>query len=119
MTFKGPQVVVSSGDMSDDITSLVTITQQLVMASYSIVWTGSSPIGTISIEASNDYSENADGTVRNSGTWFTLPLSASTDVSGNSDKGFIDIDAHAGFALRLKYTSTSGTGAMQVIMFGK
>ncbi len=119
MTFKGPQIVLASGDMSGDLTSMVTIIDQLVMASYAITWSGSSPVGTISVEVSNDYSINQDGTERNPGVWNALPLSAPTDVSGSSGHGFIDIDAQAGYALRLVYTSTSGTGTLQVVLMGK
>lgn len=119
MVFKGPQPVITNGDMSGDLVSMVSIIDQLVMVSYSIVWTGASPAGNISVEVSDDYSQNTDGSVRNAGTWNTLPLSAPTPVSGNSDHGFIDIDAHAGYAIRLAYTSTSGTGIMNVIVMGK
>ncbi len=119
MTFKGPQKVITNGDMSGNLTSMVTIIDQLVMLSYSIVWTGSSPVGSISVEVSNDYSENVDGSVRNSGNWTALPLSGSAPVSGNSDAGFVDIDAQAGYALRLVYTSGSGTGTLNVYAMGK
>lgn len=98
---------------------MVTIIDQLVMVSYAILWTGASPVGNISVEVSNDYSINGQGEVKNPGTWDAIPLSAPTPVSGNNDSGFIDIDAHAGFALRLVYTRTSGTGTMQVVVMGK
>ncbi len=119
MVFKGPQQVITAGDMSGDIVSLVTVIDQLVMVSYSITWAGSSPVGTISVQVSNDYSENPAGGLRNPGAWVTLPLSAPTPVSGNSDAGFIDIDAQAGYALRLLYTATSGTGQLNVVVMGK
>lgn len=119
MTFKGPQQVITSGDMSGDITSKVTVIDQLVMLSYLVSWTGASPVGSISVEVSNNYSENGQGEVRNPGTWVMLPLSGLTPVSGNSDAGFIDIDANAGYALRLKYTRASGTGTLNVFAMGK
>lgn len=119
MTFKGPQSVITNGDMSGNLTSEVSVIQQLVMASYSLKWSGTSPVGSISVQVSNDYSENVDGSVRNPGTWIDLPLSGLTPVSGNSDAGFIDIDANAGYALRLVYTRASGVGILNVIMLGK
>lgn len=119
MTFKGPQQVITNGNMSGNLTSLVTIMDQLLMISYSIVWTGSTPVGTVSIQVSDDYSINPDGTTRNTGTWNTLPLSASTDISGNSGNGFIDVAANAGYAIRLVYTRTSGTGTLNVLIMGK
>lgn len=114
-----PYPVIQDGDMSGDLISLPTIIQKLSEISYSVSWNGVSPIGSVSVQVSNDYSLNADGSVRNSGTWNTLPLSAATDVSGNSGNGFIDIDVSAAYAIRLIYTATSGTGTMNVLVAGK
>lgn len=119
MVFKGPQYVITNGDMSGNLISSVSIIDQLVMISYSIVWTGVSPIGDISVQVSDDYTQNPDGSVRVPGTWNTLPLSAPTPVAGNSDHGFIDIDCHAGNAIRLIYTRASGTGTMNVVVMCK
>lgn len=105
--------------MSSSITSKVTIVQKLSLISYSVSWVGSTPVGTMSVEVSNDYVENADGSVKTAGTWNALPLDASTAVSGNTDNGFIDIDLQAGYAMRLKYTRTSGTGTMQAVISSK
>lgn len=105
--------------MSGNLTSKVTILQMLSLASYSITWSGSTPIGTVAVQVSNDYSENPDGSVRNAGNWSDLPLSAATAVAGASGTGFIDIDTIAGYALRLQYRRVSGTGTMQVVVSGK
>ena len=113
----GPHAV--SGDLSANITSLPTIIDNLSMASYSLSWVGSSPSGAVNVQVSNDYSENADGTVRNAGTWNNLPLSISPFVSGNTGNGFIDIDAQAGYALRLTFTYISGTGVLSALVTGK
>lgn len=114
-----PYPVIADGDMSGNLTSQVTIIQKLSLVSYSVSWLGTSPVGVVTVEVSNDYTQNADGSVRNPGTWSALPLSAAGTVSGNADGGFIDIDAQAGYALRLVYTRTSGTGTMQAIVAGK
>lgn len=114
-----PYPVIVNGSMAGSITSAVTIIQKLSLVSYSIEWTGTSPVGEMSVEVSNDYSQNADGTVKDAGTWNALPLSAATSVSGNSDNGFIDIDGSAGYALRLVYTRTSGTGTMNAVVSAK
>lgn len=114
-----PFPVITNGDMSGNITSAITITQKLSMISYSVSWVGTAPVGAMTVEVSNDYSVNADGSVKNPGTWNALPLSAVCTVTGNVDNGFIDIDATAGFALRLVYTRTSGTGSMQATVAAK
>lgn len=89
------------------------------MLSYSVKYTGAAVVGTISVQVSNDYSQNQDGSVKNAGTWNDLPLSTTISISGSSGNGFIDIDAQAGYALRLVYNRTSGTGAMEAVATGK
>lgn len=89
------------------------------MISYDISWTGSTPVGVMSVEVSNTYSQNGDGTVRNAGNWTTLTLSATPTVSGNTGNGGIDVDATGFYAIRLKYTRTSGTGTMNATINAK
>lgn len=105
--------------MAGNLTSEVTIIQKLSMLSYDISWSGTAPVGVITIQVSNSYSQNGDGTVRNAGSWTTLSLSSPTNVSGATGNGFIDVDATAAYAMRLVYTRTSGTGTMNVIVSGK
>lgn len=119
MVFKGPQLVITNGDMSTSLVSEVAILPQLVLVSYAINWTGSSLDGNFTVEVSNDYSENVDGSVRNPGTWTELPLSDDTSITIDTDSGFIDIDVTAAYAIRLKYNRTAGTGTLQVTMMGK
>ena len=113
----GPDAV--SGDMSANIISDVTIIQNLSMIGYDISWSGTAPVGVMSVQVSNTYSQNADGTVKNPGDWATLALSAPTNVSGNTGNGFIDVDATGAFAIRLVYTRTSGVGTMQAVISAK
>lgn len=114
-----PYPVITNGSMATSLTSSVTIIQKLSLVSYGISWSASTPVGVIGVQVSNDYSLNPDGTVHNAGTWNDLPLSSTPSVSGNTGVGFIDIDAQAGYALRLVYTRTSGTGTMQATVAGK
>ena len=114
-----PFPVISNGNMSGSLISDVTILQHLSMLSYDISWSGSSPVGVISVQVSNSYALNPDGSVKNAGSWTTLTLSSPTNVSGNTGNGFIDIDATAGYACRLVYTRTSGSGSLNVIVNGK
>lgn len=114
-----PYPVILDGDMSGSLTSKITIIQKLSLVSYEITWAGSTPVGTISVEVSNDYTQNDDGSVRNAGSWSALPLSADTSVSGNTGTGFIDVYACGAYAMRLVYTRVSGTGTMQAIVSAK
>lgn len=114
-----PMPVIVDGSMSGNITSLVTIISNMSMMSYSYTWVGTTPIGVITVEVSDDYAQNSDGTVKNAGTWTALPLSALTNVSGNTGAGFIDIDMLGAQAIRTVYTFTSGTGILNAIFKGK
>lgn len=109
-----------SGSMAASITSAPTIIQNLSMVSYDISWaSGSTPVGVMSVQVSNTYSQNADGTVRYAGSWTTVTLSNAPAVSGNSGNGAIDIDASGFYAIRLVYTRTSGSGTMTAVINGK
>lgn len=114
-----PYPVIVNGDMSGNLISKVTIVQKLSLVSYSCSWTGTAPVGAVEVQVSNDYSQNSDGTVKNPGTWNTLPLSAPTGVTGNSGNGFIDLDANAGYAMRLIYLAGSGTGVLNTVITAK
>jgi len=114
-----PFQVITNGDMSGNIISAVTVIDNISMVSYDISWAGSSPVGTMSIQVSNTYTQNANGTVRNPGNWTTLTLSAPTPVSGNSGNGGIDVDATAFNAIRLVYNHVSGTGSLQAVISAK
>lgn len=120
-----PTSVITAGSMAGDLTSLVTILQSVSGVSYEVSWTGSTPIGTVSVQLSNDYSVNPDGTVNNAGTWTTIYLnvngtpSQTIAITGNTGSGFIDIERTNAYAIRLIYTRTSGTGSLTATICGK
>lgn len=120
-----PHAVIVNGDMSGDITSQVTVIQTLSMMSYSLSWVGTSPVGTAEVQVSNDYALGATGAVVNAGTWNTINLQyqgnavSTIPITGNVDHAFIDIDELGAFAVRLKFTHTSGTGTLQVVFNAK
>lgn len=113
-----PQIVINAGNMSGDLVSLPTILNQMDGAGYYVDWTGSSPVGTVSVEASGNYSLNPDGSVANAGTWNALILnvggnpSSTISISGNTGSEFIDVTVTKAWALRLIYTAGSGTGSL-------
>lgn len=131
--YLAPQVVIPSpqgsptngASMAASITSAPTILQQKSMCNYSASWSGTSPVGTLSVQASNDYSQDVTGKVSNAGTWNTLTLELngqpvqSIPVTGNTGSAMIDLDSIAAYAVRLIYTSTSGTGTMQALIVCK
>lgn len=111
--------------MSGDLVSDPTILQSLSCGSYAVSWVGTSPVGTLSLQVSDDYKLNPDGSVENAGTWNTAPLSSggstvsTIPVSGNTGNGFIDILGTGAYAIRLIYTAGSGTGSLTVTVNGK
>lgn len=116
-----------SGDMSASITSIVSVLPQVTVGSYSYSWTGTSPVGTIAVEVSNDYRPGGiNGVAANAGTWTALYFNVngsstptnSMSVSGNSGTGFLEWNTGA-YAIRTKYTRTSGTGTLTAIINGK
>ena len=121
-----PYSVITVGNMaSASITSSVTIIQSLSMLSYAYSWSGTSPVGTIKVQVSNDYSVDPAGAVKNSGTWNDMTFTSagssvsSLAVSGNTGNGFIDMSNLSGYALRTVYTKTSGTGTLQCVLNAK
>jgi hypothetical protein len=120
-----PMVVLNAGSMAGNLTTLPTIIQKLSMISYAFVWSGTAPVGTVSVQVSNDYSVYPTGQVNNPGTWNTIVLnvggtpSSTIPVTGATGNGFIDIDQMAAYAIRAIYTATSGTGSLTVILNSK
>lgn len=114
----------NTGSMAANITSAPTLLQSLTKVSYSVSWTGTSPVGTLSVQASNDCLVNSEGGV-SGGTWNTLPLDlagvavTTIPVTGNTGNGMIDIDSLSAYAIRLVYTAGSGTGTLTATVVGK
>lgn len=128
-----PQIVIpnakaspaNTGSMTTSITSAPILMQSLIGMGFSYSWTGVSPVGTLSVEVSNDYSLDPKGAVLNAGTWTTLILNlngvpvSSIPVAGNSGNAFIDVRETQAYAIRTVYTAASGTGTLQAIANGK
>lgn len=120
-----PQASPPSGSMASNVTSETVIAQLLPVLSFGFSWTGPGAVGAISMQGSNDYSENADGSVNNPGTWSTLTVNyqgsptSSIAISGASGNGIIDLGMTGIYALRLVYTRTSGSGTLTSICCGK
>lgn len=114
--------LISAGDMSADITGPATIIQRLPGISYDLAWTGT-PTGTFLIQVSNTYAQNADGSVANAGNWSDLPSSAFVGTipapAGSSGTGFIDVMGTEAYAVRIKYTYSSGSGSLTVYACAK
>ena len=100
--------------MDSDFTSPPTIIQRLPGISYQILWTGN-PVGSFDVEVSNTYKQGPDGVALVDGTWETLPSAALIGTlpapMGTDGSGIIDVVGTEVYAIRVKYTYTSGTGS--------
>lgn len=120
-----PFQVITNGSMAGNLTSKPTIIQNTSMPSYGLSWTSSSIDGAVSVQVSNDYSQNAGGGTLNAGTWNTIPLQyngatvTSIPITVDNSNGFIDVPIIGAYSIRLVYTSTSGTGSLTVTLSGK
>lgn len=120
-----PQPVIVNGNMGGNLTSMVSVLQSLTVGSYSYSWAGTSPVGTVSVQVSNDYSKYPDGTVNNPGTWVTIFFTLngattvnSAPVTGNTGEGLIEWSTGA-YAIRTIYTAGSGSGSLQSVYNAK
>jgi hypothetical protein len=115
-----PFQVITNGSMSSSIISDVTIIDNISVISYDISWSGTSPVGTMSVQVSNTYRENSNSTaVAIAGDWTSLPLSSTPSIASNSGNGAIDIDVTGFNAIRLVYNFISGTGTMNAWLSAK
>lgn len=121
-----PVFGINGSSMATSQISQVFILSNLTGISYGISWTnGSSPVGNILVEVSNDYALNGQGQVVNAGTWNVLPFLVSGSyvtsipISGSSGNGFLDAGEIHAYAVRLVYQATSGTGTIFANFVGK
>lgn len=132
--FAGPIVVIPSpqgspangNSMAGNIISSPQILNELAGCSFSFSWTGTSPVGTIKLQGSNDYGvPMVNGKISNPGTWNDLTVNyggspvTEIAITGNSGNGIIDVTITAIYAVRAVYTATSGTGNLIATLFCK
>lgn len=124
-THLAPYTVFNAVNMTTSHTG-ATILKSLSVVSYDVSWVGTSPVGAITVQLSNSYKLNSDGSVQVAGSWNNIPLQdqtgaivASIPVSGNTGSAFIDVRVTGGEAIRIVYTPASGTGALTVVVSGK
>lgn len=101
-----PYLVVNAQQMSNNVTSDATNTQQLYAFSYQMEWTGA-PTGTFTLQGSLDHSVYPNGAVQNAGTWNTLPATVTGSAGGSAGSGIYDGIATGIPWIRVIYTSTA------------
>ena len=105
--------MIDSADMSGNITSSTTDVINLDKASIYISWSGTSPVGTIVVEATNS------DPVDSQSVWREVNMGATISVSGNSGSHDLIFTELPFRAIRLVYTATSGSGDLDATISAK
>jgi hypothetical protein len=110
--------LITSGDMSADVTSSVTNIQYLDNIGIQLNFTGT-PIGVFRVQVSADYDQTAEGQVLNAGNWINMALTPTPTASGSADQIYIDILPTSAPWIRVFYDSTSGAGTLNGFITAK
>lgn len=119
---------ITNGNMaSASVTSSVSNIQFVDDVGYQFNFTGS-PVGTIAIQVSADYSQDELGNVTNAGNWIPLTLTYwngsvfTTSTSIPTSVGspvYLDLALLSASWIRSVYTKTSGTGTINAFITAK
>lgn len=103
-----PTKIIDAGDLSANITSSEINVENLDKGSIHLDWTGSTPVGVITVEARNQNTQ--DNTDTN--PWITLDLGTPINISGNTGNHQLIFNELPFTKLRLKFAFGSGTGTL-------
>lgn len=113
-----PFPVVVDGDMSGQITSLITDCRYIDNIAYQVKWSGSSPSGEYFIDTTLD---EVTGPLANP-TWTPLDFGLQMLVAGNSGDDIVNVNQLPFAFIRFRYEPalvSPGTGMMQVKIAAK
>lgn len=105
--FAGSPDQVDHTDMSVSQTSYVTSIKNQDKASIIVNWSGTAPVGVLTVEARNK-KENLGP---DSG-WVVLEFGSSINISGNTGSHTLIFNELQFTELRLQYTASSGSGTI-------
>ena len=101
--------MLDAADISTNQTSELTNVLKLDQASIILEWSGSSPVGTVTVEARNG----------SDGNFYELDMGSTISISGNSGNHQLLFSEMPFSDIRLQYTSTSGTGSLTATITSK
>lgn len=101
---------ITDGDISSDVDGDWIDMSNLTKVSFGFTWTGTSPVGELFVQASND-PDHSDAQ--------SIGLSSSLLIAANSGTHLADITEWASRYVRLKYVAGSGTGTAQAWIMAK
>lgn len=113
-----PPFLLATSELNSSFTTAVTTISMMDNICAQVIWSGaSSPVGTMDVQGSLNYSVGTGGTVLNAGTWTGLGLN--TAVSGSSGTILFDLNQLSFPYIRLSYTASSGDGYAAIWIAGK
>lgn len=107
--------MLDSVSISTDQTSSTTNVTNLDRATIVLEWTGTSPVGVVTVEAQKKEIQNAIADT----SWIELDFGATIAISGNTGNHVLILDNLDFTDIRLQYVSTSGVGAMTATLTAK
>jgi len=94
--------LIDAGDMSGNVTSSVVNVQNMDIASLHLSWAGTSPVGTVTVQARNGATDS----------WYDLDFGSAISIASNSGDHQIILQEMPFTDLKVTYTATSGTGTL-------
>lgn len=101
--------MIDAGAMSADITSAATNVINLDQASIHLRWNGTSPSGSVVVEARNGEKD----------PWYALDMGGTISISGASGDHQIVFAEMPFTDIRLRYVRVSGTGSLDATLSAK
>ncbi len=101
-------------DMSTNQTSYVTSIKNQDKASIIVNWSGTAPVGVLTVEARNK-KEN----VGPDSGWITLDFGSPINITGNTGSHTLIFNELQFTELRLQYTASSGSGTIGAFISSK
>lgn len=98
--------MIDAGSLGSSITSSTVNVINLDKASIHLEWTGSSPVGTITVQARNGEHD----------AWYALDLGSTISISGASGDHQLVFNELPFTDIRLLYTRTSGSGSLDAVV---
>ena len=105
--------MLENADMTATTTSKLTEVSNLDKASIHVVWSGTAPIGTITVESTNDNPDNPLA------VWREVVFNATIEVTGDNGDHDIVFNELPFNAIRIKYAPTSGSGTINAALSAK
>ena len=101
--------MLDDASMATTQQSVATNVQLLDKASIHVSWTGTAPVGVLTVQARNGEND----------TWYDLDFGVAMNVTGNSGDHQIIFNELPFYEIQLVYTATSGTGSIDAVILMK